>query len=976
MAKSNINLFISYCHDDEPYFKIFGERLKKVAKNAQHFEWNIWDDRNIYVGTFWDDEIQTKLQNCNVAMLLVSVGFMASHYIKEKEFNEFIKKYKEKGILIIPVVLAPCDFNRWEDLGKLQFFKPHGSSYGKTEINDFTYADLIKYDERNNIIPNPNIDRYHLDLLKKVEDSFAEFLSRVEKLNLSNTKGQEDLNSNKLSDAPKTRAYFTGRKIEIEEFKKAIDSKNSFIAIDGPGGIGKTQFVSRCIEKYIPEEKIIWYECTAASQFDTLVSEAGYPELLKGSIKTDREKFSAFKDKIQDNDYFLFLDNFQETNNNPVFKDFLVFIQEYLKKGFVIVIDRDDIRSAVLTPKRIHLEGLKEERLAYARSLINHTYNNDVTINDDNLNALCEQLQGYPLAIDFAIYLLSQGVTPSDIVTKIVQEEDAEQISGRLLNAIFSRPDATQEEKDFIRQFSVFTGSVPEQIVKAIIPDSLLNTAPRKLLKKNLLTYSNSNYEIHPLVREFCYKELIDKENVHAKVAEFYITQRNTQLSPALEEKIFFHLTQSKQWERIEKEIEENGRQFILLGQLGLVKELLYKLKSIGIEKPVFQIFFGDIAQMQGEWDKAKNFFNYARLNEKDKKIKAEGIIKYGEMLQRKGKTNEALTLYEEANNLSKSEGFLKEQARALNDIGLIFKIFGELESAVEKFNNALKIRQDINDKQGMAISLSNLGAIYQSRGEIKEALKKYKESLKIREEIGDKLGISFSLITIGKIYRERGDINKASKFFDESFKIKAEIGDKEGIASYYSNIAAIDRKKGEFDEAIEKHDKSLLINKEIGNIVGISTSLNNKALVYEVKGEIDKALEMYFESLKINEENGDAESYVIIWCNIGVAYTRRGTYDLALIYLFKSLSLLNKIGLKLNQSINCIIRIRDEKIGLENFKRLANEAYNELSLEMQKYIPLNELLRQPIQLQPKVGRNDLCPCGSGKKNKNCHKIY
>ncbi|MDE6022676.1 MAG: SEC-C domain-containing protein [Muribaculaceae bacterium] len=28
---------------------------------------------------------------------------------------------------------------------------------------------------------------------------------------------------------------------------------------------------------------------------------------------------------------------------------------------------------------------------------------------------------------------------------------------------------------------------------------------------------------------------------------------------------------------------------------------------------------------------------------------------------------------------------------------------------------------------------------------------------------------------------------------------------------------------------------------------------------------------------------------------------------------------------------------------------------------------------RQPIKAQPKVGRNDPCPCGSGKKYKNCH---
>ena len=28
---------------------------------------------------------------------------------------------------------------------------------------------------------------------------------------------------------------------------------------------------------------------------------------------------------------------------------------------------------------------------------------------------------------------------------------------------------------------------------------------------------------------------------------------------------------------------------------------------------------------------------------------------------------------------------------------------------------------------------------------------------------------------------------------------------------------------------------------------------------------------------------------------------------------------------------------------------------------------------QEPVRVGPKVGRNDLCPCGSGKKFKNCH---
>jgi len=169
---------------------------------------------------------------------------------------------------------------------------------------------------------------------------------------------------NKLNLYTKPKQYFTGRDKEIEDFKKAIDAGNTFIAIDGAGGIGKTQFVTKCIEKYIPHEKVMWFDCKPESQFDTLISCAGYPELLEGSSKTDREIFSAFKDKLQDNEFFLFLDNFQETNSKPVFKEFLQFIQDYLKRGCLIVIDRDDITTLNLTPKRIHIEAFKEKKLS------------------------------------------------------------------------------------------------------------------------------------------------------------------------------------------------------------------------------------------------------------------------------------------------------------------------------------------------------------------------------------------------------------------------------------------------------------------------------------------------------------------------------------------------------------------------------------------------------------------------------------
>jgi preprotein translocase subunit SecA len=35
--------------------------------------------------------------------------------------------------------------------------------------------------------------------------------------------------------------------------------------------------------------------------------------------------------------------------------------------------------------------------------------------------------------------------------------------------------------------------------------------------------------------------------------------------------------------------------------------------------------------------------------------------------------------------------------------------------------------------------------------------------------------------------------------------------------------------------------------------------------------------------------------------------------------------------------------------------------------------VPKAKPKQQPVRVEQKVGRNDACPCGSGKKYKNCH---
>lgn len=933
---SKIKLFISYCHDDLDYFKVFNKGLKKVIKNAEHFDWSTWDDNDIYVGTFWDDEIQYNIDNSNVAMLLVSLGFMASKYIREKEFNEFIKRYKEKGILIVPVMFAPCNFNRWEDLAMLQFFKPKGFVYGKPEIEDFTYADLIEFKKTDGIlIPNPNIDRYHLDVVKKVEESFKEFTDTKETVAVQ----QKILNTNfnKFSDYPKPNNLFTGRKTEIGEFRKEF---NSFrvIVIEGLGGTGKTQFAAKCIEEAITNKnRIIWLNGSAQSSFNVFVEGAGYGDVLKGEKKTDVTLYSGLKDLIEKDRRIIFWDNYNEYEDSA-FSKFLSFAHQYLQKATIVLITKTEpsIEGVVSFPI-IRLGGLNDDAIDYAKKLkaSNPRYN---SILDSDLEQICIRVEGHPLAIELSMLLLGYGKSVNEIMLQMPQlsgMKKVEEFSKRLFFDILNHSDTSAEERNFFLMCSVFKEKIKGDEIKFLYdgndPFSLL----AGLIDKLLITFKDGFYEIHPLVRSFSYEKLANKEPIHKKAAEYFISLRNQRLDPLLEEKIFYHLLEAKDFEFATDSIIAIGRKFIKQGQLGLLYDLVTKLINAKVSCPVFDILLGDIAQIKGEWAEAINYFQTASSNELEKDIKAEGMVKYGEILFRRGDIKESLPFFLQACEFSKSNSFSKMEARALNDIGLVYDNFNELNISYQQHSASLKIREQIDDLEGIATSYNNLGNIFGRQKRYNKALIFYNKSIKIAEETGQKNELALYLVNIGEIYRQQ------EKFAD----------------------------------ALLKLEEALKISKEIGDKQIIGESLNVIGVIYLNQGKLTEALTILEESLEVRKEIGDKRGIAITYNNLGSYYLNYDNYPLSLSYFFKSLDLNIKMGSKADEDIVvdwfAVVR---EKMGQEGFKKLSTQVYDELDFEIKQNIDLSRFLKETnVSFFPNAGRNNPCPCGSGKKYKKCH---
>ncbi len=237
---------------------------------------------------------------------------------------------------------------------------------------------------------------------------------------------------------------------------------------------------------------------------------------------------------------------------------------------------------------------------------------------------------------------------------------------------------------------------------------------------------------------------------------------------------------------------------------------------------------------------------------------------------------------------------YLKTKAGALNNIAATHKNYGDIDEAMNYFNQSVKLYGEITDKKGLANTLNNIGAIHDNQGDIAKALDYFSQSLNLLEEIGDKKGVAASLNNIGFIYSNQGNNKEALEYYNKSLKIREEIDDQKGIANSLSNIGGIYRKQGNTITALNYWNKSLVIRETIKDKRGIANALTNIGGVFQIYGDpnctsrqtsvcllsgINKALGYYERALQLMKEYDDKQGVANSLNHIAGVYFKLATF-------------------------------------------------------------------------------------------------
>jgi formylglycine-generating enzyme required for sulfatase activity len=114
---SQASVFISYSHKDETWKDLVVQHLRVLA-DEQGFD--VWDDRRIGPGQEWKAEITRAIESADVALLLVSVDFLTSPFIRGEEIPPLLRLRHERRLDVVPVIVRGCAWQEVGWLGRLQ----------------------------------------------------------------------------------------------------------------------------------------------------------------------------------------------------------------------------------------------------------------------------------------------------------------------------------------------------------------------------------------------------------------------------------------------------------------------------------------------------------------------------------------------------------------------------------------------------------------------------------------------------------------------------------------------------------------------------------------------------------------------------------------------------------------------------------------------------------------------------------------
>jgi tetratricopeptide (TPR) repeat protein len=241
------------------------------------------------------------------------------------------------------------------------------------------------------------------------------------------------------------------------------------------------------------------------------------------------------------------------------------------------------------------------------------------------------------------------------------------------------------------------------------------------------------------------------------------------------------------------------------------------------------------------------------------------------------GEMQAALGCFEKVLAIARGLGDRRREVAALANLGIIYAEMGDLRKPIELFRQGLGICQKLGDLPAESDLLGNLASANFATGNFRDAGQFYEQSLKLHRRLGNLLGQGRDLLGIGSIYTKHQKFSDAIPCFEEALGIFRAAGARKELSNVLGNLGVVYRQQGDIQKAIGFFEQAIVADRDLGDKQGERRDLGNLGNAYATLGDLPKAINLFNEALAIASEVGDRRGEGGILLNCALALDQSG---------------------------------------------------------------------------------------------------
>ncbi len=778
-------LFISYAHLDS-------DIVLDISGQLQVAGYEVWIDKfGIQGGDLWVSAIVTGISDCDIFLLFISSKSILSDYIRRELDIAFSEKRK-----IIPIKIEQADI-------------PQGWRY---QLAGLQY-----------------IDYQRPDWISKLLMALGGELGTVHPSVRETGKLKNPYSTLPALEPVERRLILANREKELQ---KAVEHLNQhrLLLIMGMPGIGKSTF-ARALLEFIPEGSPppFWYnferQRSSGNSLGGLLDQIS--SYLDVCLDADVwQQVMAFRNtpggnaSVNDVDVLISFLN-QETPIWLVFDNLETVLSrdtyEFLDEGLEILFDSLKVNThnakiiitnpfiPILKTGELFLEsGTSALTLGGLNDDFAYAFLHAFGLQDrskEELEPLIREINGHPFVLNH-VARYAQAMGSQAILESLPAglEEINERFGGFLKGRLSSQEFNALQTLTVLNREVALAGLCQ---IAGVRPDVIMRLREKGLLQAN----EAGKFWLHNIVRNSLKPTAPDLlRQAHLRAMNFYRNQEIPKAPKSIDDYASVlewhhhaaggadvvnayaalystgmkdHLLKWNEYDLLVRLCEQTlSAAYQVEANLSQIEGILSMLERINIYYTLGSAYF-----LLGDFQKSITHLKSALhlLQPQDEELRIQLLIGLSESHNAIGDFATAMALCEQLAILLSKTKNQALQAKFLHLRGIVHRDQGNLESAINDLESALKLYKDLNDQLHIASTTGDLGVVYYYQNRFEEAIANYEQAIIAFEINHDLRGVMIAHSNIGDIMLQSEQYESAVKELSTAL----ELARKKKIVSY-----------------------------------------------------------------------------------------------------------------------------------------------------------------------------------------------